>query len=160
MALIHEKLYQSDDLAKIDFAEYIRSLASYLFRSYRTQMGAITLQIDADNVFMGVDTAVPCGLILNELVSNSLKHAFPDGRTGEIRIEVSKNGGQQLTLRVADNGVGLPADLDVEHTSTLGMHLVNTLVDQLDGTVEFNGTGGTEFRITFAATELGGEPLS
>jgi two-component sensor histidine kinase len=167
MALIHEKLYRSQDLARIDFSEYIRSLAAYLVRSYRGSSGPVALKVNADDVLLGIDTAVPCGLIINELISNSLKHAFPPNgdkpaavdalvdaptvKEGEIRVELcsDQDHQQQLTLIVGDNGVGFPEGLDFRETESLGMQLVNTLVGQLDGTVELYCNGGTQFKITF-----------
>ncbi len=153
MALIHEKLYQSDNLARIDFGDYIQNLATYLFHSYRSGNGGITLNIQTDDVFLGIDEAVPCGLILNELISNSLKHAFPNGNTGEIKIELTVHDDRQLTLGVGDNGVGLPPEFDIEDTDSLGLQLVDTLVDQLDGAIELNGRQGAEFSIKFVAVE-------
>ena len=149
MALIHEKLYRSQDLARINFAEYIRNLATHLVRSYRANSGPVSLKVDANDVSLSIDAAVPCGLIINELVSNSLKYAFKDGREGEIRIELRSDRDRQVTLIVADNGVGFPKDLDFRYTESLGMQLVNTLTNQLDGTVELHSNGGTEFKITF-----------
>jgi two-component sensor histidine kinase len=153
MALVHEKLYQSQDLARVDLAEYIRNLATYLFRAYSANATGVTLDIQADDVFLTIDTAVPCGLILNELISNALKHAFPDGQAGEICVKLHANGDHQVTLSVADTGVGLPKDLDLNTTTSLGLQLVHTLADQLDGHIELNGTRGTEFNITFAISE-------
>jgi two-component sensor histidine kinase len=151
MALVHERLYQSRDLARVDFAEYIRNLVSYLFRSYEVHSNVIKQKINIADVSLGIDAAVPCGLILNELVSNSLKHAFPDGTAGEIRIGLSSDN-DKFTLMVSDNGVGFPKDLDLRNTQSLGLQLVNTLVDQLEGTIELDRSGGTAFEITF--TEL------
>jgi len=152
MALVHERLYQSQDLARIDFAEYVRNLASYLFRSYDVNTNVIQLKIKVDDVFLGVDTAIPCGLMINELVSNSLKHAFPDGKEGEIGIELCADDEGQFTLMVRDNGVGFPQDLDFQNTKSLGLQLVNTLAAQLEGTIELDRSGGTAFEMTF--TEL------
>lgn len=149
MALIHEKLYQSDDLARVDFSEYISNLAAYLFRSYEVNSGAVSLNVEADDVLLGVDTAIPCGLIINELVSNSLKHAFPGGGDGSINIRLRPAGRERLTLTVADDGVGLPPDFDVRNTPSLGLQLVNTLARQLGGAVEVNNGAGVEFKITF-----------
>jgi two-component sensor histidine kinase/DNA-binding response OmpR family regulator len=163
MALIHEKLYQSQDLARVDFGEYIRNLAAFLLRSYGELAEAIALKIETDEVFLGIDSAVPCGLILNELISNSLKHAFStngnrpldengiNGTQGEIRIELRADSAGQLSLIVSDNGVGLSPDLDYRHTSSLGLQLVNTLVRQLEGSVELDDSRGTAFHISFAA---------
>ncbi|RZN37722.1 MAG: PAS domain S-box protein [Methanophagales archaeon ANME-1-THS] len=151
MALIHDKLYQFKDLGKIDIAGYIRDLATDLFHSYGVRPDGIKLRINVYEVLLGVNTAIPCGLIINELVSNALKHAFPDGKEGEIRIELIRSGGEEtFTLIVADNGIGFPADLDFRNTKTLGLQLVITLVDQLKGTIELDRRSGTEFKITFA----------
>jgi two-component sensor histidine kinase len=151
MALIHERLYRSEDLAQVDFAVYIRDLATFLVRSYRAQLGPISLNTEAEGVFLGIDTAIPCGLITNELISNALKHAFPNGKEGEIWVKIGTHGDRQFTLIVGDNGVGFPPDVDFRDTESLGMQLVNTLVDQLEGTVELRRDGGTEFTIRFAA---------
>lgn len=149
MALIHEKLYQSDDLARVDFSEYIRNLAAYLFRSYEVHAGAVCLNVEAEDVLLGVDTAIPCGLIINELVSNSLKHAFPGGGGGSINITLRPAGAERLTLTVADDGVGLPEGFDVRATPSLGLQLVNTLARQLGGDVLVGDCAGAEFSITF-----------
>jgi PAS domain S-box-containing protein len=149
MALIHEKLYQSDDLARVDFYEYISNLAAYLFRSYEVNSGAVRLNVESEDVMLGVDTAIPCGLIINELVSNSLKHAFPGGGSGLINITLRPAGPERLTLAVSDDGVGLPPGFDVRNTPSLGLQLVNTLARQIGGEVEVTGGAGAEFRITF-----------
>ena len=158
MALVHEKLYQSRDLVKIDFADYIRDLTAYLFGSYKVNPDAITLKINVEDVSLNIDMAIPCGLIINELVSNSLKHAFPpeeDGpasQEGEIRIGLYADG-DKLILIVSDNGVGLPKDLDFRNTESLGLQLVDIFTDQLEGTIELDRSGGTAFKITFAEPE-------
>jgi two-component sensor histidine kinase/DNA-binding response OmpR family regulator len=152
MALIHERLYRAQDLAKVDFAEYIQSLARDVFRSYRTHATGIALRVNVEDVFLGVDTAIPCGLMINELVSNALKYAFPDGRGGEICVELFSDNGQ-FTLAVRDNGVGFPKDLDFRNTESLGLKLVVTLVKQLKGTIALHRDGGTAFEIKFAAVE-------
>jgi two-component sensor histidine kinase/DNA-binding response OmpR family regulator len=151
MALIHEKLYQSQDLAHINLADYIRNLASYLFRSYSAQVEGISLDIQADDVFLAIDTAVPCGLILNELISNSLKHAFPDGSQGNLSVELRAGTEHQVSLTVRDNGIGLAPDFDFGHASSLGLQLVNALVSQIGGTVEIDRDSGTAVKITFVA---------
>ena len=153
MALVHERLYGSEDLARIDFAEYLRDLTAFVLRSYAVSSDSIKLDIKADDVSLGVDTAIPCGLIISELVSNSLKHAFPDGRRGNVQIDFYQTNGH-LNLTVSDDGVGLPPDLDFRNTQSLGLQLVNTLVDQLEGDIEMNGTGGTSIKITFAQAPL------
>jgi PAS domain S-box-containing protein len=149
MALIHEKLYRSKNLAEIDLGEYVNDLATHLFRSYKADGKGITLKVQAEDVHLGIDAAVPCGLIINELISNALKHAFPNGRRGEILVELQKNQ-QQISLCVSDNGIGFPTDLDFQNTNSLGLQLVNTLVGQLDGTIELQNGSGTTFKINFA----------
>jgi two-component sensor histidine kinase len=149
MALVHEKLYRSDDLARIDLAEYIRNLATFLFGSYRAASGRITLEVEADDVLLGIDAAVPCGLMLNELISNALKHAFPNGRSGLIQVQLRAADTQTLTLIIRDNGIGFPQEFDFNNTTSLGMQLVDTLVQQLDGTLEMQSLNGSEFKITF-----------
>jgi PAS domain S-box-containing protein len=150
MALIHEKLYQSQTLAEIDFGEYVRSLVSDLFRSYRRNFTTIQLEVQTDEVSLELDLAVSCGLILNELMTNALKYAFPDDRNGKICIALRTTPERMLTLRVADDGVGLPEDLDLSKTKSLGLQLVNNLVSQLDGTLEVDTSAGAEFCISFA----------
>jgi len=150
MALIHEKLYQSKNLAGIDLAEYIRCLADDLIRSYGVDSERIALEINAEEVFLKVDAAIPCGLLLHELLSNCLKHAFPGGRPGAIRIDLWSNPEGHLCLLVRDNGVGLPEELDFLNTDSLGLQLVKMLAEQLDGTIELVRDTGTVFRITFA----------
>ena len=150
MALVHEQLYQSSDLARIDFAEYIERLTNHIFRSYRTRIGNITVRLNIAPLFLGVETAIPCGLIINELVSNAFKHAFPNDRAGEIWIELQVQAGQDLTLSVRDNGIGLPPDLDLRQTRSLGLTLVTTLVKQLKGQLETNQQNGTTFAVTFS----------
>ncbi|MDH7512070.1 MAG: histidine kinase dimerization/phosphoacceptor domain -containing protein [Clostridiales bacterium] len=149
MALVHEKLYQSKDLSRIDFGEYIRKLSVHLFQSYQVDPGRIELKQDIEGIFLDINTAIPCGLIMNELISNSLKHAFPEGRKGEIYLELRRQDEKRLLLSVRDNGVGLPEDLDIYKTKTLGMQIVTLLAFQLDGTIELSREQGTEFRILF-----------
>lgn len=148
MAMIHEKLYQSQDLAKIDFADYIKSLASVLFASYGVGPN-IKLIIDVGNILFDVETAIPCGLIVNELLTNSIKHAFPQAKNGKINIELHLNDDGDFVLIVKDNGIGLPKDINFKNTDTLGLQLVNTLVGQLEGNIELIRKAGTEFIITF-----------
>jgi len=147
MSLIHEKLYQSKDLARIDFAEYMRHLTRHLFRSYGVNSRAVGLKINVDKVLLDIDTAIPCGLIVNELVSNSLKYAFPPGVEGEICISLHPENDGRLVLMVSDNGAGLPPDFDLHKTDSLGLQLVNTLTDQLEGTIALDRSGGTAFKI-------------
>lgn len=151
MALIHEKLYQSEDLARIGFDEYVRDLATNLFRSYNVRSGSVILKLSLDKVSLRIDLAVPCGFIVNELVTNSLRHAFPAGETGEICIGIHLSDLNEFVLSISDNGIGFPKDLDFQNTQSLGLKLVNTLAKQLKGTVKLNRQGGTEFTLTFPA---------
>ena len=127
MVLIHEKLYRSQDLSKIDFGEYVNALTTDLLNSYALSFSALNLKTRVDGVHLSVDTAVPCGLIVNELVTNCLKYAFPDAQEGEINIELQKNGGDEFTLIVGDNGIGFPKEFDFRNTDSLGLQLVNSL---------------------------------
>ena len=150
MAIIHERLYQSTDLAGIDFAGYIRDLTANLYRSYGVSQETISLRIQAQNVFLGINMAIPCGLIINELVSNCLKHAFPGGERGEIYIDLSSDH-DQIILTVGDNGGAFPKGLDFRNTESLGLQLVLSLIEQLEGAIELHSDGKTEFRIAFPA---------
>jgi two-component sensor histidine kinase len=149
IALVHEKLYRSENLAIIDFAQYIPALTIHLFDTYNVSPDIVKLNIEVDNIFLEIKTGIPCGLIINELVSNSLKHAFANNRQGEIQIEFHANSEGLLTLIVRDNGIGLPGDFDLEIPQSLGLTLVYELVDQLEGTLELSRSRGTEFRMTF-----------
>jgi PAS domain S-box-containing protein len=151
MALLHESLYQSENLSQVNFPDYIRELAAHLFHSYGVAAERIHLRTDLDRLFMNLDAAVPCGLIVNELVSNSLKYAFPDGRTGEIRIVLRELHSGLARLVVADNGVGLSSDMDWASTKSLGLRLVRTLAQQLGAKIEVIRQSGTEIQLTFAA---------
>ena len=148
MALIHERLYRSDNLANIDFNTYIESLVHELIRSYGVNPDFIAVKIEVDRISLGVDAAIPCGLIINELVSNCVKHAFPHGK-GEITVALHFNKGN-TELIVKDNGIGIPDSIDIRNTETLGLRLVTILTeDQLNGTLVLLRDEGTEFRITF-----------
>ena len=149
MALIHQKLYQSDNLTCIDFDEYIKSLVSHLFACYNISSNRIQLELHVQDVSLNLDTAIPCGLLLNELISNSLKHAFPEQRSGEIRIDFSLNSQGLLTLQVKDNGVGLPADFNLVRSNSLGWRLVRALTRQLKGELQIHSDNGTRLEITF-----------
>ena len=149
MTLIHQKLYQSKDMASVGFAEYVRDLTDALFISYGADPNLIRLTLNIDDGFVGIDTAIPCGLVINELVSNSLKYAFPDGRSGSIGITMYRTEDQVVRLVVSDDGIGLPEDVDHRKTETLGLQLVATLVEQLEGSIELNREKGTQFVITF-----------
>jgi PAS domain S-box-containing protein len=151
MALIHEKLYQSEDLAKTDFGEYIRSLINDLFRSYSVNSRLIRLELQVEEVRLNIDTAIPCGLIINELVSNALKHAFPTGQAGTLRVDLrAQPDDNRYHLVVHDNGIGFPEDLDFRHTASLGLQLVYSLTNQLQGTIDLIRQPGSTFTITFS----------
>jgi two-component sensor histidine kinase len=149
MALVHEQLYQTEDLTRVNMAEYVRSLASFLFRSYGLSVDRIRLKIEVADMPLGVNVAVPCGMIINELLSNTLKHAFPGNRRGAIYIGFSTSAEGRYTLVVGDNGIGLPEGLDFRQTRSLGLQLVNTLVEQLEGTIRLDTSEGTQFQIRF-----------
>jgi len=153
MALIHTMLYQSTDLKCINFGDYITKLTQELFRTYVTSDN-IQLNLDVGDILLDINTSIPLGLIVNELVSNSLKHAFPHGETGEITVKFHKNN-DHYTFQVADTGIGFPEDLDFQKTNSLGMRLVNTLTNQVDGKIELNTTRGTCFTINFTEEEYG-----
>ncbi|MBD2102432.1 histidine kinase dimerization/phosphoacceptor domain -containing protein [Leptolyngbya sp. FACHB-261] len=153
MALIHEKLYQSKHLASIDFSDYIRSLTDTLLRSYGNSANRIELSMSAGEVLLGIDTAIPLGLIISELVSNALKHAFTEQEPGMIRVGLHNGSNSELMLTVSDNGIGLPKDFDWQNSESLGLRLVNDLAEQLDGSIEFWNGNGTTFKLTFAVHE-------
>ena len=149
MALIHEQLYKSNDLTQIDFSEYLDNLTEALSDSYSPHGGPVSVIALSDRVLLGVDTALPCGLIINELVSNSLKHAFSNDQEGHVSVEFRSNQPTGYTLIVADNGVGLPEDWGHTNSQSLGLKLVRRLASQLRGKIEVRSNQGTEFRITF-----------
>jgi len=149
MALIHEKLYQSENLAQINIHEYINDLASNLMGSYGTK-GNAELEINVDNIPLNIDYAIPCGLILNELITNSLKYAFPKDGHGKIKIVFQKMDGNMIHFSVSDDGIGIPGDMDIRNTKSLGLHLIYTLAEnQLHGEIILNRKRGTEFQINF-----------
>lgn len=148
IALFHEKLYQSEDLARVDVGDYLRGITRGLFATYGESAAAIELAVEAENVALGVDSAIACGLIVNELVSNSLKHAFPGGRRGRVEVALHADG-SVVTLSVSDDGVGMPDGLDLRAPGTLGLQLVRILTEQVGGTIQLDRGPGTRFSITF-----------
>ena len=148
MGLVHERLYKSEDLAGIDFKSYLESLARELLSTYSLDNQNIKLELAVEKIDLGIDRAVPCGLLVNELISNALKHAFIDRTDGLLRIEASLRG-EIVNLIISDDGPGLPKDFDFNNPSTLGLELIQTLSDQLDGTLTINSSNGTEIRFTF-----------
>lgn len=152
MALVHERLYESQDLARLDFTAYLRSLLNYLFRAYADVSAKVRLSLAVEPVALPLGIAMHCGLILNELVSNALKHAFPYGG-GEIIVSLDRDAvTDAVCLRVRDNGIGLPEGLDWRHTRSLGLRLVQMLAKQLRGTVEASRESGTEFSVRFVVS--------
>ncbi len=149
MALAHEQLYQSKSLAEVSVKSYVESLVGQLRQAFQRPEQQIESQTDLEDIVLDIEKVIPCGLLITELLSNAYKHAFADGRSGTITISM-KQLGEQLVLSVADDGVGLPADLDYRHTTTLGLQLVTALTNQLNGTLEVKREGGTLFRVTFA----------
>ncbi len=152
MAFIHQRLYQHDNLKKINFGDYPETLASDIFKSYVSNPDQITLDIDTEDITLDIDTAIPLGLILNELISNSLKYAFPDGRKGRLMVK-SYLKGNKYSLIVNDNGIGLPKGLDYKKSDSLGLKLIYSLSDQIGAEVEVNTTNGTMFKITFVVED-------
>jgi PAS domain S-box-containing protein len=148
MALVHEELYQSEDFSRVDFADYIRRLTSNLFHAYQTGPMPISLVVDVEDVYLTVDAAIPCGLIINELVSNALKHAFYGREGGVITIRLQRNG-PMFSLTVSDNGTGLPLSVDPATAETLGLQLVSTLTRQLGGVLAVYREEGTRFEVKF-----------
>jgi len=164
MSLIHEELYEGEETDTLNFPEYIQKLAENLFQTYKINSTNIHLHIDLEeNAFFNMDTAIPLGIIVNELISNSLKHAFVGRDKGEIRIILyreekgeCKNEGYKSTrfiMTVSDNGMGIPENLDIEDLDSLGLQLVTSLVDQLDGELELKSNKGTEFTIRFTVVD-------
>lgn len=150
MSMIHERLYRSKNLVDMDFKEYINSLAVQLFHSYRIQSSGVSLQVEVEDISLDIDTIIPCGLIVNELVSNALKYAFPGEASGSITVNICKmEEGGVYKLSVKDNGKGLPDDFDIYNATTLGLQIVLSLSDQLDGKLEIVRDGGTSFELTF-----------
>jgi PAS domain S-box-containing protein len=148
MALIHEGFYQHDDLARINLAEYMRDLTENLLASYMVKKEAIDLILDIPDIEMNLDTAIPCGLIVNELISNSMKHAFPGKRTGKIGISMAEQG-EGYSLTISDDGVGFPEGVHFRKVKSMGMQLVTVLAEQLGGEVRYSGENGTSFTVTF-----------
>ena len=152
IALIHENLYHSEDLAHINFEDYVKGLVSDLFDSYGVDSSKIKLNLDVENVILGIETAIPCGLIINELVSNSIKHGFKDVETGEISVELKKLQNGKYELKISDTGTPFPDDLNLYSSDTLGLELIKNLVNQLDANLTFN-KNNKEFKIIFTELE-------
>lgn len=149
MALIHDMLYKTKNFAGIDFNQYLQGLIRHLVNTYLIDAKDIKINVQVDKVYLDLNTAVPCGFILNELVTNSLKHAFPSGRKGEVTVELRSNERNKTQISVSDNGIGLPNDFNFNNPQSLGLMLVKDLVRQLNGKIEYTSENGASFTITF-----------
>jgi two-component sensor histidine kinase/DNA-binding response OmpR family regulator len=149
MAIIHEELYRSGDFANIEFKMCIENITDGLLNAYTIDSSLIKIRLDFESLRMSIDTSLPCSLIINELISNSLKYAFPHGRAGEIVISICKNDDQTYTLIVKDNGIGLPADIELDKIKSMGLLLVKVLIKQIEGTIQICRQNGTEYTIRF-----------
>jgi two-component system, sensor histidine kinase PdtaS len=151
MAQIHQSLYQSKDFGRVDFGNFLENLVPALLSSYGIGPERIAVAINSSHVLLPIDAAIPCGLAVNELISNALKHAFPASREGEIRIDLDREDAGQVVLTVSDNGVGLPDALGMEQPATLGLQLVSLLADQLGGNLSVQKAKPTRFTLRFPA---------
>jgi PAS domain S-box-containing protein len=152
MAMVHEKLYRSSSLSNINSKEYINGLISDVFYNYGIKKEDITTNLQLEDVNLNIETIIPLGLIINEIVTNSVKYAFPQGN-GKITIKLKKGKGDEYNLIIRDNGIGIPENIDIEKTETLGLKLVNVLTSQIDGQIKLDRTKGTQFKITFKELE-------
>ena len=150
MVLVHERLSRSQNLQHVSLHEYVRDLANDLLRSYRSPRTQVDLKLKIDpRISLNLDTAIPCGLIINELVSNALMYAFPDGKRGTIGIDVRRIGEKRYELRITDSGVGMPKNFSYENSKSLGLNLVHSLVKKLHGSISFGNENGTAIIIEF-----------
>ncbi len=152
MSMIHESLYRSDSLSRVDFAAYIQNLVRAIIGSQANYPGRVELRLDVEPVNFNIKTAIPLGLIINELVSNTLEHAFPKDRKGTITVGLHHQAKDEFLLSVRDDGVGLPGDMEIGQSKSMGLQLVETLTGQLDGRVQLGPPPGADFRISFHAT--------
>jgi PAS domain S-box-containing protein len=149
ISLVHEKLYQAGDLARIDFGEYLEALAMHLVGTWSAEVAHISVRVRAIGIQLPVDVAIPCGLIVNELVTNALRHAFPDGRKGSVEVSVSREADCRLLLVVQDDGLGLSDGFELRRPGSLGLELVATLARQIRAELEIVRGGGTAVRLKF-----------
>jgi len=149
MALIHEKLYRSENLSEIEFGSYIKILIDHLLSSYAVNPNKFHLETDIKNIFLDINRAIPCGLIINELVTNSITHAFPEDKEGSIKVAMSRTEDDHYMLTVNDDGVGFPEGINIRDARSLGLQLVNDLVLQLHGSIEIERKKGTKYTILF-----------
>jgi len=156
MVLVHEKLYKAGDFSRIDFADYTRGLVGHIAQFSNMKKHTVSVAIEAGDILLGIDLSIPCGLIINELVTNAFKHAFPQDQDGKIDIRMQRIKQDKFyRLMVSDNGVGLPPHIDINSTTSFGLHLVNLLTQQLGGTLEIEREKGTAINITFPALTRG-----
>ena len=155
MALVHEKFYQSDEIGTIDFKEYAEKVCYYLRQSYLGAESKVNINIQSDQVALDMDTAMPCGLLITEIVSNSMKYAFPQNRAGEIFIRIRKEEENKIVIQISDNGVGMPTEVSIDKSESMGLQLINALTNQLDGNLEVQRDRGTQFSITFTYPKTG-----
>ncbi len=155
MAMVHEKLYKSRDLSQVDFGDYVRSLAHNLFQVYGFTPDKIALRVNMQAIFLDINTAIPCGLLVSELISNALKHAFPDGRRGEIKVSMFPTEEDAIRLEISDNGIGLERDSDPQKSESFGLQLVDMLTEQLQGTLTVQRDEGTTFVLVFKELNYG-----
>lgn len=147
MALIHEKLYHAKDLSVIEFYDYVKSLVYSLYNTYSVSIDKVKPVISFRSIYLDIDTAIPCGLIISEVLSNSLKYAFPNGKAGKIYINLTESDPEEYLLTIGDDGIGIPKEIDFNATESLGLRLVKILTEQLSGRVNLIRSSGTEFRI-------------
>ncbi|MBN1940285.1 MAG: PAS domain S-box protein, partial [Candidatus Aminicenantes bacterium] len=149
LSLVHEKLYRAVNLSRINLSEYIQSLAKHLFHVYLVDPAQVRLETDFEDLSLDINSAIPCGLILNELISNALKHAYPEGRQGVLRIRLSRGPGGSVELEVSDDGVGIPETLDIANPEGFGFQIINLLVGQLEAGLALDRKDGTTFTLKF-----------
>ena len=152
IALVHEKLYRAGNLARINLGEYLETLTEHLQAALGDSLDRVQLVVEASDLELPLDSAVPCGLVVNELVTNALKHAFPDGRRGSVTVRAALGSGKKVTVSVADDGIGLGADVSLEHSGSMGLRLVTTLARQLAGQLVVSRNKGTLVELTFEVT--------
>ena len=148
MSLVHENIYKTKNVDKINFKEYVKTLITNLFHSY-TMNSSVSFNNDIEDIFLSIDLGVPCGLIINEIVSNSMKYAFANKPDGIVYISLKKLKNKNLELIISDNGIGVSNDLNIEESETLGLQIVSALVSQIDGEIEIDNSNGTKFTIIF-----------
>ncbi|HRH65970.1 MAG TPA: histidine kinase dimerization/phosphoacceptor domain -containing protein [Bacteroidia bacterium] len=148
MALVHEKFYQAEELTEIDFGEYVEKLSQFLFQSYGDKTDRVQVVVESDHVALDMDTAMPCGLLVNEIVSNAYKYAFPGSMEGEIKIQLNRADGRVI-MKISDNGIGLPEGFSIENSESLGMQLIQALTSQIDGELNVSRENGTAFTVSF-----------